>query len=130
MAKEKFETVEKAAEESIEVVTARVVSRQGLAYVIEYTHGDRLYRVIHPQPLTGEVPLESVEMGIPYGVDWAAVIPGRTVMPSDFARELHKVGIWTPQDAMASPNVVISAIQAVYGIDLAAILVAAHKQEV
>jgi hypothetical protein len=51
-------------------------------------------------------------------------------MPSDFARELHKLGLWTRDDVMTRPNEVISAIQAVYGIDLAAILVAAHKQEV
>lgn len=128
MAKEKFE-VEKA-ETSIEVVTARVVKKQGLAFVIEYEHGSRLYRVIHPLPITGEVALESVEEGIPYGIDWASVIHPNPVRAVDFERELHKLGLWTRDDVMARPNEVISAIQAVYGIDLAAILVAAHKQEV
>jgi hypothetical protein len=116
--------------EMAEVVTARTVAEIGVSFLIEYVRNGEVFRVIMPKPYDGDaVELFDLELGIPYGLDWAAILKPANPTPADLARSLKNAGIFTASDAMTNPNMVISAILAVYGIDLAAVLTAASKSQ-
>lgn len=111
----------------IDMVTARTVERVGASFLVEYPDGDDLKRVILPTPVDGPTPVDELETGIPYGADWSNLIKPASPSGADFGRELRRRGVWTAEDARTRTGDVFAAIQAVYGIDLAAILTAEKK---
>lgn len=128
MTKKVFESVD-GETGPFHLVDARTVAKIGVSFLVEYVSNGEPFRVILPEPVSGPVPLESVELGVPYGVDWKSVIVPANVKSADFARELRKRDIWTAADVMSRPGEVLSAIQSVYGVDLSAIIVAATKNQ-
>lgn len=114
-----------------EFVEARTIAEIGVSFLVEYVSNGEVFRVIVPNPENGKVERDVLDLGVPYGIDWAAILKPAKPTPEDFARALKNADIWTLSDAMTRPNEVISALHAVYGIDLAAVLTAANKiQEV
>lgn len=67
--------------------------------------------------------------GIPYGVEFWRLLQPEKVTAKDLDKELKRRGIWTVADLRANPNVALSAIATVYGINLSALLQAADKYE-
>lgn len=105
-----------------------VIGRKNKAALVEYLDGDTLKRVTIPSDKVdkeGVVELKELTLGIPYGLPWSEVIV-LVATPQHIETELHMRGIWTAEDALAQPNTVIAAVQAAYGLDVAAILQAAN----
>lgn len=69
------------------------------------------------------------EAGVPYGVDFWRMVKINKVTPQDLDVEMKRRGIWTLADLRANPNVALSAIQSLFGLNLAALLQAADQYE-
>lgn len=69
------------------------------------------------------------DAGVPYGVEFWRLLRLNKVSPEDVDKELKRRGIWTIADLRANPNVALSAVQAVYGLNLSVLLAAADKYE-
>ena len=61
-----------------------------------------------------------LDMGVEFGIPWEKLLTFKT-SAADFARELHRHDIWTPEDVFNNPGAVYGALQAVYGVELSTI---------
>lgn len=68
-----------------------------------------------------------VSQAAPYGLPWAELLAPRSISAEELEHALRNAGVWTGEDAARHPSAVIGALQAVYQIDLAAVLSAANK---
>lgn len=111
--------------------TVKVLKRDGQAALVEWLDGDMPRRVFLPTgivPDSGLVEDEELGRGISYGVEWADEI-ALTATARDLQRNLRSAGVWTAEDAADRAAVVQGVIQATYGIDTAAVLTVARKQQ-
>lgn len=111
----------------------RVVRRKNGLLLVEWQEGDLPKRAwVTPDMVLDDqesvAVVDNPSAGIPYGVEfWRLVEMAAT--PQDLDRELKRRGIWTAEDLRAHPNVVLSALQDVYGVDLAALYQAVSRLE-
>ena len=61
------------------------------------------------------------DMSVPYGIPWREFI-SINATPVGIEDELYRRGIWTIEELRADPKSAQAAIQAVYGMDLSALL--------
>src|SRR5512139_1978782 len=104
----------------------KTIHIQGNTALVE--HNGR--RAIVPVAESGDP--GAITRGIPYGLPWELIIGqagGMQGSPRLLADRLHELGIWTGDDLRARPQAALGAIQAVYGLDLAALLRAARQYE-
>ena len=97
--------------------------------LVEFTLGGLIQRATIPSAeiTDGKAPDEVLLAGIPYGASWELVaLKANSIL---LANTLRTYGIWTFEDAMSNPNLVISALQAVYGVDLAALVKYARENK-
>lgn len=108
----------------------RVVRRDHQASLVEWIDGEGLHRATVPtaELADNEVSQETLDMGIQYGLPWEGLLRIR-VTPEAIAHELRRRGIWTSADLAARPMVALAALQAAYGIDLAALRAAAERHD-
>lgn len=105
-----------------------LIESRGESVVVEYAGG--MKRVIIPlgQVQEGKVSADILEMGVPYGLPWEDLIKLEAT-PERLASELRMRGIWTIDDMRINQSAVFGAIQATYGLDLAALIMAAETYE-
>lgn len=116
-------------------VPVRVVMTDGTqAVVIAVTDdGDqRRYRV-HARAVSERDGQRFVEKSVltpqrEDGIKWEDVLKPSTTA-DDLARELRRRGLFGAVEVQTRPNEVIAAIQAAYGVDLAAVMQAARNKE-
>jgi hypothetical protein len=103
----------------------KTITIKGKSALVE--HGGQ--RAIVPASEAGNP--EALARGVPYGLPWEEVIAsvGLNATPQSLAGELRKRGIWTADDLRRNVNAALGAIQAVYGLDLAALIGAANRFE-
>lgn len=108
----------------------RVISRKGGAVLVEWASPDGLKRVVVPAGSLrdDEVSEEELALGIEYGLPWEELL-SLEVTPEAIAAELRRRGIWTLADLRAKPNTAVAALQAAYGVGLAALMQAAERFE-
>lgn len=76
-------------------------------------------------PLEPEVaPKAPVQLA---GVPWAKMVKLNTVTPDKLQQALYDAGILTPADLRRSPQRALGVLQALYGVDLSALLLGAEK---
>ena len=111
-------------------VKVRVIRQRGQAALVEWVDSEGAHRATIPAGAIhkGHVAKDELEYGIPYGVPWEELI-ALIATPTTIAAELRRRGIWTKGDLFSQPNVAVSAIQASYGFDLAALIKAARQHE-
>lgn len=111
----------------IKKIQVRVVEVRGPSAVVEFAGG--LKRAIIPLEEIEEdsVSAETLELGVPYGAPWESLVQLKAT-PQQLADELRRNGIWTIEDLERNPRAAIGALQTVYGADLSALLLAAHKE--
>ena len=95
---------------------------------VEYILKGRVFRKLIPSDkLKGnKVSADELELGVDYGVPWASELNMKAT-PQRVENNLHRMGIWTSDDAFSHPDIVMGAIQAAYGVELASIFAAATK---
>jgi hypothetical protein len=106
----------------VKLVPVRVVSANIENALVEFALGGLFQRATIPaaEIVDGKASDEILIAGIPYGTAWEFV--ELSVGPIALANYLRANGVWTYEDAARNTNMVISALQAVYGVDLAALL--------
>ncbi len=112
----------KTTKNELPAVPVTVVNSQGQASLIEWLDGNRPRRTFVPTAAIVDGLCIDPAAGIAYGDDWEASIGTLSVTPASVADELRRRGIWTREDARRAPNLVMSALQAAYGLDLARLL--------
>lgn len=108
----------------------KILHTDGAAALVEWLDGDMPRRVYLPAGVVaqGAVDDEELRRGIPYGVEWAAEI-ALTATAHDLQRALRRANIWTAEDATSHAATIQGVLQATYGIDTAAVLTVARKQQ-
>lgn len=76
----------------------------------------------------GAVDNTVLEAGIPYGVAWEEV-KFTTPTPAALAQALRAGGIWTKADLFANPQKAVGILQAIYQVDLSALIEFAERHE-
>lgn len=103
----------------------QIVSRKNDMTLVEWREDDYPFRAwVTPDMIVSEsgkeIIVEEPGAGIPYGMEWRHLVT-LSATPTAVERELRRVGIWTVSDLRAKPNEARSALQAVYGYDMAAL---------
>lgn len=101
----------------------RRIKKDGKSQLIEYVEADELKRVILP------LNESDVALGIPYGFPFAEALKGKVCegIAERLETELHKAGIWTPNDIIKNPGKAQGAVLSAYGVDYAILLQLARK---
>ncbi len=119
------------AKEPVEVkvtlTQVRVIEKRGPACVVEYAGGLKRCIVPADEIVDGSVSVETLEAGAPYGLPWERLVT-LSATPEKLAEALRANGIWTAEDLDNNVQAVLGALQAVYGVDLARLLQAAHNK--
>lgn len=114
--------------EEIARVAVRVIETRGETVLVEYRDALGLRRTLVPVQAVegGKASEEELAYGVPYGLPWEDLIEMRA-SAAQLAANLRAAGIWTREDLERSPAAAFGALQATYGIDLAAIITAAKQ---
>lgn len=86
-------------------------------------------------PYRAWVPVEAIDddearqYGMAYGVPWSEVVTINKVEGHEIERALRNAGIWTYEDARKRPQAILGILQALLGVDLSKILIAAKSYE-
>jgi len=114
----------------MESIAVRVVQKKGQAALVEWVDFDGTHRATIPAKaiIGGKTAKDELDYGITYGEPWEEMIV-LSATPEAIAEQLRKCGIWTREDLEARPNQALSAIQAAYGVGLAALLRAVRQRE-
>ena len=117
------------------VKTVQIILRKNDLLLVEWKEQEMPHRawvtpdmVVENRPTGKTTTVKNPMAGVPYGMDWTPLIQTNAT-PQDFDRELKRVGIWTVQDLYDRPNEARSALQSVYGMDMAALLMAVKAYE-
>lgn len=113
----------------------RVVVRQNDLYLVEWLEDGAPRRSWLPasdvtQQKDGTTQAANPGHGVPYGDDFLHGVKLQATTEA-VERELRQRGIWTADDALSNAPAVLGALQAVYGVDVAALMQAAvtYKRE-
>ena len=111
------------------LIPVKVIKQAADNATVEFTLNKLLQRAVIPAGFieNGKVPEDVLEAGIPYGIDWENVKLSASSI--ELANMLRRLGIWTYEDAMRNPNRIVSVLQTVYKIDLAALLAFARENK-
>lgn len=116
----------------IEMRPVKVIRRQNKSSLVEWVDGEgRLRRAMIPADKVegdGRAADDVLAQGIAYGLPWAEMVTLKA-SPEQIEAELHRLGIWTGDDLRGNTAKAVAALQRVYGVDLAALLQAATRQE-
>jgi hypothetical protein len=120
----------KRMSEESKVYPARVVHIAGESALVEWQAEGKLRRCVLPVGLAGaEIDAETLELGAPYGLPWEEIVTLQAT-PEALAENLRRAGIWTLADMARNGKAVFGALQATYGVDLAALIQAANGYKV
>lgn len=105
------------------MIEVKIISQRGQSALVEYFKDGKLCRVTVPakEIIDGQINAYNLNMGIPYGLPWAQLIP-MAATSKQLEQNLRRVGVWTKEDALSNAPAVLGAIQATYQIDLGTIL--------
>lgn len=93
----------------------RVVKEDGHSKLIETTDAKRVILPVNE---------DDINLGIPYGFPFAEALKGHVCrgMAERIEAELHKAGIWNPNDISKNPGKAQGAVLSAYGVDYAILL--------
>lgn len=110
------------------MIDVQIVKQKGLSTLVKYLDGNLLKMVVLPTEciINNQASPDDLSMATPYGLPWEEIAQQK-VTPQMIANKLREYNIWTLQDLEQNPNVVVGALQSVYGFDAAALRVAARR---
>lgn len=118
----------------MKLTSVQIIQSQNDLVLVQWTDDDGILRRnwVEASQLTNlqgrRAEVKNPNEGILYGVEFWRLIKLKA-SPKDFDRELKQRGIWTIADMRSRPNEVVGALVATYGVDLAAVLLAADRYE-
>lgn len=110
--------------------TVRIILHKNDLHLVEWEDGGTYHRAwVTPDMMKSRdkqaktATVSNPKAGVPYGMDWTRIVT-LSATPRDVDRELKNAGIWTVADLRENPNGARAALQAVYGLDMAALMMA------
>jgi len=90
-------------------IVIKVLKMSGDSALIEYEQKGKIKRAYLPisDIQDDRVDPEALDLAIPYGVPWAALLDLSDLTPERVELELHKYGIWTLQDLENKDRILI-----------------------
>lgn len=108
------------------MIKVKLIAAQGAAAIVEYQKSGKIERAIVPnaEVRNGYISKRNLERGIPYGgVELADYLPKElTIKTDDLQALLRQRGLWTYEDYYSNPQVILGALQKLYGVDVTRIL--------
>ena len=100
------------------LIQVKVVRSKGQVTLVRWDDSGRTRQTLVPRDEVVEgddgkdyVYEESLDMGIPYGVNWEARVKSSFVIPgAKVAEQLEVLGIWTKEDYEKNPSIVQQAV--------------------
>ena len=110
-------------------IPVRVLSLSPAAAVVEWSEKGALKRAtLQAKDLQGDsVDPDVLATAIPYGLAWEEVKFNQPTT-AQVANALRAAGIWTKHDLFTRPQAAVGVLQALYGIDLGALIEFADKE--
>lgn len=106
----------------------QIIRRKNGLVLVQWEEAERLSRAWVLEDWLSGNQADRPERGIPYGVDFSRLVVLQASAQT-LDTELKRRGIWTLADLRADAQAVLGALQATYGIDLAALFQAAKHFE-
>lgn len=107
-------------------IKIKLIAAQGAAAIVEYQGRDGIERAIVPnnEVKQGRISKRALDQSIPFGgIELADYLPEQlTVKITDLQNMLRQRGLWTQQDYLQNPQVILGALQKLYGVDVTRIL--------
>jgi len=111
------------------LIPVRELSTTGMSSLVEYLDKNGLHRVSVPaNKVADKMDLELLEAGVPFGVPWAE-LPIKPFTGKELQAALYAAGLWTAEDVMTRPQVVIGAIQGLLWLHLGSLVEFAAKHK-
>ena len=100
------------------LIDVKVISSKGQVTLVGWDDAGRFRRILIPREAIfsdkggkGQVTQESLDMGIPYGVNWEIRIKKSFIITgAKVAEQLEVAGIWTKEDYAQNPSTVQHAV--------------------
>jgi len=114
-------------EQKTKLIPVKVLSSSGKSTLVEWLEKDGLHRASLPAEKVAEkVDQELLDAAMPYGVPWAdAKIKPFT--GAELQAALYAAGVWTAEDVMNKPQLVIGALQGLLWLHLGSLVEFAAK---
>lgn len=111
------------------MIDVKIIQQTGRSALVQWVEDGKLKRATIPVEVIkdNQVLEVNLNMGIPYGLNWASLIE-LSATSECLEQELHRVGVWTAEDALGNAEKIRGAIQKTYSVDLGKIMAIA-KQE-
>jgi hypothetical protein len=108
------------------MIKVKLIATENQAAIIEYQSSGRIERAIVPNDEVkgGRVSEQTLEQSIPFGgVELTDHLPEQlSIKTSDLQDMLKQRGLWTHVDYLQNPQVILGALQKLYGVDVTRIL--------
>jgi len=107
------------------MIKVKLVATDGQAAIVEYQEAGKIKRAIVPNGdvIKGRVSKRTLDMSIPYGgVELTNLPEWLTISTADLQDTLRQRGLWTKEDYLKSPEVILGVLQKLYGVDVTRIL--------
>jgi len=116
-------------EKSIKLLPVRVMSITGKSALVEWVDKGGVHRASLPADKVGEkVDQELLDAAPSYGVPWAD-LPIKPFTGKELQAALYAAGLWTAEDVMTRPQVVIGALQGLLWLHLGSLVEFAAKHK-
>ncbi len=114
-------------------ILTQIILRKNDLLLVEWLDGEMPMRAwVTPDMILShsgkEAIVENPRAGIPYGMEWRQLVLLHAT-PIGLEAELKKQGIWTISDLRTKTPQAVSAIQSVYGVEIATLLNMAKAYE-
>ena len=109
------------------MIKVKLISTQGAAAIIEHQSNNGPERAIVPNEAVkgGRIAKKDLDTAIPFGgIELAdyGIAEQLTINIDDLQKLFRERGLWTEEDYLSSPQVILGALQKLYGLDTTAIL--------
>jgi hypothetical protein len=108
------------------MIKVKLIATDGQAAIIEYQGDTGIERAIVPnsEVTGGRISEQALQQGIPYGgVELLDYLPRQLIIEtSDLQDMLRQRGLWDQEDYLKNPQVILGALQKLYGVDVGRIL--------
>jgi hypothetical protein len=109
------------------MIKVKLIATEGAAAIIEYSTNGRIERAIVPNGAVkgNRISEQDLELGIPYGgieLKNYGISELLTVSLDNLQELLRQRGLWTEDDYLNNPQVILGVLQKLYGVDVTRIL--------
>lgn len=104
----------------------KLIATDGQAAIVEHQSDNGIERIIVPngEINAGRISEKALKQSIPFGgIELTDYLPEQlTIKVSDLQDTLRQRGLWTQEEYLKNPQIIMGALQKLYGVDVTRIL--------